>query len=191
MRRIVLVIGLVVVVAIAGFFLLRPKGGAAQTQNTAALADSSQFGGSAGATHKAGGSTTSKAGKVAGTLKASTLADRKAKAQQIRDAERARKKEMKRQARQKTQMLARARGRHGGATRAGAAMYVLKAIVALGNDNYALVDSRKVQVGDVVLGRKIVQISPDRIVIEAFGKQSTVRVGESLVPASYVPTSGK
>ena len=61
---------------------------------------------------------------------------------------------------------------------------MLKAIIAAGNENYALVDARKVQVGDFVMGQKIVQISPDRIEIEAFGKRSTVRVGESLLPSA-------
>jgi len=189
MRRIVLVLVLVVVLAIAGYMLLRPKRAAARPKSKTAFADTSEYGSSPGSAAKAvrpaGRRTAKSAGKVAGTLKASTVAERHAKAKQIRDAERARKKELARQARAKKKLLSKsARGRHGRSTRKGGGLYVLKAIVATGSENYALVDSRKVQVGDFVLGRKIVGISPDRIEIEAFGKRSTVRVGESLAPAT-------
>jgi hypothetical protein len=186
MRRIVLVLVLVAVLAIAGYMLLRPKRGSVQPRSTTALTDSTLYGGGSSAKAvRPGGSPTAKTGKVAGTLKASTKAERAAKAKQIRDAERARKKELARQAREKKRMLAKsARTRLGRTNRKGGGLYVLKAIVAAGNENYALVDARKVQVGDFVMGQKIVQISPDRIEIEAFGKRSTVRVGESLLPSA-------
>jgi hypothetical protein len=191
MRRIVLVLVLVVVLAIAGYMLLRPKGARARprSRSQTALTDTTEYAGSAAsgarAARPAGSRTARRTGKVAGTLKASTVAERHAKAKQIRDAERARKKELARQARAKKKLLSKsARGRHGRSTRKGGGLYVLKAIVATGSENYALVDSRRVQVGDFVLGRKIVGISPDRIEIEAFGKRSTVRVGGSLAPAT-------
>ena len=195
MRRIVLVLVLVVVLAIAGYMLLRPKGAAARAKTRTVLADTSEYGGSTGSAAKAvrpAGSRTAKStGKVAGNLKASTKAQRSAKAKQIRAEERARKKELKRLAREKKRLLSKsARTRRGRSTRKGE-LYVLRAVVATGSENYALVDSRKVQVGDFVLGRKIVGISPDRVEIEAFGKRSTVRVGESLLPPSYNPKLGK
>jgi sRNA-binding protein len=192
MRRIVLVLVLVVVLAIAGYMLLRPKGTKARPKSKTALTDTSDYGGSqsSGAVRPAGARRTS--GKVAGKLKASTAAERRAQAKQIKAAERARKRELKRAEREKKRMLKRsARARRGRSGRKGEGMYVLKAVVATGGDNYALVDGRKVQVGDFVLGRKIVEISPDRIEIEAFGKRSTVRVGESLMPSSYAPTTGR
>jgi hypothetical protein len=127
---------------------------------------------------------------VAGKLKASTSEERRAKAKQIRAEERRRKKELRRQEREKRRMLTRARTRRGRRTgRRGATLYVLRAVVATGAESYAMVDGRRVQVGDYVLGRKIVAISPDRVEIEAFGKRSTVRVGESLLPPSYAPTT--
>jgi len=192
MRRIVLVLVLIAVFAVAGYMLLRPKG-AARARARTAVADSTGTTGStrsAAATVRTGTRRTARAGKVAGTLKASTSEERRAKAKKIREAERARKRELRRQEREKKRMLTRARTRRGKRTtrRAGTQLYVLKAIVALGNENYAMVDGRKVQVGDYVVGRRIVQISPDRIEIEAFGKRSTVRVGESLLPSSYAPT---
>ena len=188
MRRIVLVLVLVGVLAIAGYMVLRPKAKARPKSKTA-LADTSEYGGSTGTAAKAvrpaGKRTARSAGKVAGQLKASTKAERSAKAKQIRAAERARKKQLKAQARAKKKLLSKsARNRRGRSTRKGGGVYVLKAIVATGSENYAMIDARKVQVGDFVMGRKIVGISPDRIEIEAFGKRSTVRVGESLLPTT-------
>lgn len=182
MRRIVLVLVLVVIVVIAGFMLLRPKRGSAQPKSVSAATDTSALGG-ATAARPAGGKA-AKAGKVAGALTASTPEQRRAQAKVIRDAENARKKELKRQAREKKRMLAKAGRAHGGRAGKGQGLYVLKAVIAMGNDNYAMVDTRKVQVGDIVLGRRIVSIGQDRIEIEAFGRRSTVRVGESLVPSS-------
>jgi len=192
MRRIVWVLVLAAVFVVAGYMLLRPKRAAKPKSAKAAV---EEVAGQGTATAKSvaktvsSGGKTARTGKVAGTLKASTKEERRAKAKQIRDEERRRKKELRRQEREKKRMLKRARTRRGRrSTRKGGDLYVLRAVVALGNQNYAMVDSRKVQVGDYVLGRKIVQISPDRIEIEAFGKRSTVRVGESLLPPSYSPT---
>jgi hypothetical protein len=193
MRRIVLVLVLAVVLVIAGYMLLRPKGPKARPKSSNALADSSEYGGSTApgtrAVRTVGPRSAKSTGKVAGNLKASTAAERRAKSKQIKAAERARKKELKRAEREKKRLLKKAaRTRRGRSNRKGEGMYVLKAVVVTGSQNYALVDARKVQVGDFVLGRKIVGISPDRIEIEAFGKHSTVRVGESLMPSGYAPT---
>ena len=192
MRRYVLVLVLVVVLVIAGYMLLRPKGAKARPKSKTALADTSEYGGptaaGAKAVRTAGSRSARSTGKVAGSLKASTKEELRAKAKQIRAAEARRKRELKRAEREKKRLLKKsARTRRGRSTRKGQGMHVLKAVVAAGNENYALVDGRKVQIGDFVLGRKIVGISPDRIEIEAFGKRSTVRVGESLLPSSYAP----
>jgi len=193
MRRIVLVLVLVAVFGVAGYMLLRPKRSPARPRSGTALADTA--GGARSTTSgaravRSGSGRTARTGKVAGTLKASTKADRQAKAKKIRDAERLRKKELRRQERDKKRMLKRSASRRGRrTTRKGGDYYVLKAIVVAGNQSYALIDGRKTQVGDFVLGRKIVEISQDRIEIEAFGKRGTVRVGESLMPSSYAPTT--
>jgi len=193
MRRIVWVLVLVAVFVVAGYMLLRPKRAAAPKSARTAV---EEVAGQGTATAKSvaktvsSGGKTARTGKVAGTLKATTKEERRAKAKKIRDEERRRKKELKRQEREKKRMLKRSASRRGRrTTRKGGGYYVLKAVVVVGNQNYALVDGRKVQVGDFVLGRKIVGISPDRIEIEAFGKRSTVRVGESLLPTSYTPTT--
>jgi hypothetical protein len=182
MRRIVLVLVLVVVLAVAGYMLLRPRRAPARARSRTAQTDSS------GAVRPAGTRRTS--GRVAGNLKASTKEERRARAKKIREAERARKKALRRAEREKRRMLRKsARARQRRSTRKGSQLYVLKAVVVAGGENYALVDGRKVQVGDFVLGRKIVTIGSDRVEIEAFGKRSTVRVGESLLPSSYNPTT--
>jgi len=191
MRRIVLVLVLVAVFVVAGYLLLRPKRAPARSRSGTALTDTAGSAGSATSDARAvrPGGRTARTGRVAGRLKASTAAERRAEAKKIRDAERKRKKELRRQEREKKRMLRRAASRRGRRTsRKGEGYYVLKAIVAVGNQSYALIDGRKVQAGDFVLGRKIIEIGQDRIEIEAFGRRSTVRVGQSLMPSSYTPT---
>ena len=191
MRRIVLVLVLVGVLAVAGYMLLRPRGAKARPRSTTAVTDTSEYGKTQGtsAVRPTGRRTARMTGRAAGRLKASTAAERKAKTKQIRDEERRRKKELKRLEREKRRMLTRARSRRGRrTTRRGQTLYVLRAVVATGSENHAMVDGRRVQVGDFVLGRKIVGISPDRVEIEAFGRRSTVRVGESLLPAGVATT---
>ncbi len=182
MRRIVLVLVLVVIVVIAGYMLFRPKRGAARPSSTSAAADTSVSGTSTPAVRPARGAA-ARAGRVAGTLKASTPQQRRAQAKALREAQTARRRELRRQAREQKRMLARA-GRRGRSTRKGVGLYVLKAVFPAGTSSYAMVDTRKVQVGDIVLGRRIVSIGQDRIEIEAFGRLSTVHVGESLAPSS-------
>jgi len=61
----------------------------------------------------------------------------------------------------------------------------VKAVVSLGKESYALIDNRRVRVGDVVMGRKILAIQTDQIEVDAFGRRNIVRVGESLLPPTY------
>lgn len=191
MRRIVLVLVLVAVFVVAGYMLLRPKRGPVRSKSSRTavkgLTDEDSLTGlSAKAVRPSSRSV--KKGKVAGSLKASTREERRAKTKQIREAERRRKKELKLQEREKKRMLKSARTSRGRRkTRKGGDYYVLKAIVAVGSQNYALIDGRNAQVGDVVMGQKIVGIGQDRIETEAFGRRSTVHVGESLLPSTYTP----
>ncbi len=193
MRRIVLVLVLVGVFIVAGYMLLRPKpkAGSAKAKSTkVAVGDAGDEGATSSPVTKvaASGSKSAKKGKVAGTLKASTKDERRAQLKKIKDDERRRKKELKQQEREKRRMLKGASARGGRhKTSKGGGFYVLKAIIFLGDHSYVLIDGRKAQMGDVVMGRKIVGIGQDRILVEAFGRQSTVRVGESLLPSSYSP----
>ncbi len=177
MRRIVLIIILVAVVGFAGYMLLRPRGSSDDSKS--ALADTK------GTKTK---KVRQKRGRTVGRIKPKTKEQLKAERKARRKEERRRKKELKRREREKRRRLKRARkssrrrskrrGRKGQA-------YAVRAIISLGDDSYALVDSRRVGVGDVVMGRRIVAIKPDRLEVEAFGKLTTVRVGESLLPFSY------
>lgn len=190
MRRIVLVLLLLVVFVVAGYMLLRPKGGKAQAKSKSGLADTSEYGAAPTSGAKAvrpAGSKSARAGRVAGTLKPTTKAERRAQLKKIKDDERRRKKALRLQERQKRRMLKSASAR-GSRRNKGAGLYVLKAIILLGNEGYVLIDGRKARVGDVVMGRKIIEIGQDRIEIEAFGKRSTVRIGESLMPPAYGST---
>ena len=195
MRRIVLVLLLLVVFVVAGYMLLRPKPKAKPARASSSTVAGVDVSGQDVQAKPVGtvaktGSKSVKAGKVAGTLKPTSKEDRRAQIKKIKDAERLRKKALKKQEREKRRMLksASARGGRRSSRTKGAGLYVLKAIILLGNDSYVLIDSRKAQVGDVVMGRKIVDIGQDRIEIEAFGKRSTVRVGESLLPQAYSST---
>jgi hypothetical protein len=188
-RRIVLVLILVGVFVVAGYMLLRPKKAApARGKRSSAAVKDTSDGATPGASKavKSSAGTKRSSGKVTGSLKGMSKAERKAQLRKIRDEERRRKKELKRAEREKKRMLRAARSRHG-RRRGGrkGQFYTLKAVVSLGSESYALIDSRRAQVGDVVMGRKIVAIGADRIEIEAFGRRSTVRVGESLLPYSY------
>jgi hypothetical protein len=191
-RRIVLVLILVAVFVVAGYFLLRPKRSAPRAKSTKAAVQGAVEEGKTAARSAVSATRSTgsrKAGKVAGSLRASSKEERRTKAKMIRDEERRRKRALKFAEREKRRMLRGARARTGRrTTRKGGTLYVLKATVSVGTQNYALIDGRKVQVGDFVLGRKIVNIGADRIEIEAFGRRSTVLVGQSLMPTSYAPT---
>jgi len=186
---------LLVVFVVAGYMLLRPKPKAKPARASSSTVAGVDMSGQDVQVKPVGtvaktGSKSAKTGKVAGTLKATTQAERRAKLKKIKDAERLRKKALKKQEREKRRMLksASARGGRRNSRTKGAGLYVLKAIILLGNESYVLIDGRKARVGDVVMGRKIVEIGQDRIEIEAFGKRSTVRVGESLMPPAYSST---
>ncbi|MEO0051195.1 MAG: hypothetical protein ABIK11_01445 [candidate division WOR-3 bacterium] len=178
MRRIILVLIVAAVVVVGGVLLFRKPKPAARSSRSTTQSDSISG---------AGRRSTAAQGRTAGRIRAKTKEERAAERKRLRAEERKRKKELKRQERERRRMLKYARSRRGGrktASRKGT-YYVVKAIVSLGEDSYALIDNRRVRVGDVVMGRKIVAIGTDRIEVEAFGRRTTVRVGESLLPPSY------
>jgi len=183
MRRIVIIIALVAVVGIAGFILLRPKKSASTRPRSGGDGDTTGT-----TTTTAARATGSSRGKSAGRLKAKSKEDLKAEKDLRRREEKKRKRELRRQERERKRRLKQARMRRKGSrARRGkkGQYYTVSAIVSLGSESYALVDGRRVGVGDVVMGRRITAIMPDRLEVEAFGKTSTVRVGESLLPSFY------
>ncbi|MBS4015440.1 MAG: hypothetical protein KGZ86_03290 [Candidatus Latescibacteria bacterium] len=74
-------------------------------------------------------------------------------------------------------VMSGARGRRGAAT-----LYRLRAIFTVDNVNYALIDNRQVKKGDEIMGRQIVDILSDRIIVNESGRNKEVKIGESAFP---------
>ncbi len=189
MRRIVLVLILVAVLGLAGYMLLRPKGTAKKGKSARKTEqDSTADRKTTTGTRPAASAKSARGrsgGRVSGSLKTMSKEERRAETKRRRAEEKRRRRELKRQERERRRMLRSSRrGRKGTRSRKGQ-FYVVKAIVSLGSESYALIDGRRVQVGDVVMGRKVVAIAPDRIEVESFGRRSSVRVGESVAPFGY------
>lgn len=181
MRRIVIIIVLVAAVGVAAFFLLRPRRPAAGTRTSS--------------TDTATGRSTrrsSRRARTSGRIQPRSKKELRAEKKMRRKEERRRKREARRRQREQRQRLREARRKHGRKRRGSKGnLYVVRAIVSLGSESYALVDGRRVGIGDVVMGRRIVEIQPDHLEIEAFGRRSSVRVGESLLPTSYSTKRGR
>ena len=174
MRRIAIIIIAVVVVGVAGYFIFGRKGGGGSPKSTAA--DAGQGKGSV-------------RGQTEGKLKPKSREEKRAEKKRLRKEERQRRREERRREREKRRRLREARSKRGRrrTKRRGSkgTLYVVRAVVSLGAESYALFDGRRVGVGDVVMGRKIVSIQTDKVEVEAFGKRSFVRVGESIMPATF------
>lgn len=180
MRRIVIVVALVAVVGVAAFLLLRPKnapkkGADKTTSDTSEVADSEAA------------KTSRRKGRTAGRVRPKSKAEIRAERKKLRKEERRRKKEQKRREREQRRMLKQAGRRRSKRSKRGSKgrSYVVRAIVYLGADSYALIDGRRVGVGDVIMGRRVVSVEPDRIQIESFGRMTSVRVGESIMPLTF------
>lgn len=179
MRRIVPILAIVVVLGIAGYFLLRPKGASRRSSRSSSSDTSSTK----------TGSRSRRAGRTTGRVRPKTKKELRAEKKARRKEERRRLREEKRRQREQRRRLKAARQKRGSRKKSkrgrGDQGYVVTAIVSLGDESYALVDGRRVAEGDVVMGRRIVEIRSDRVVIDAFGRRQSVRVGESLMPATY------
>ncbi|MFO7638527.1 MAG: hypothetical protein R6X14_04370 [bacterium] len=183
MRRIVLIGAIVVAVGVAALFLVRPKAKPAPSRSSRAGTEAEE------GTETRTSSRRSGRSRVAGRVRPRTKAELRAERKTARRAERQRKREAKRRERERRRQLKAARSRRG-SRRSGrrgkkGQLYTVSAIVSLGSDSYALVDGRRVMVGDVIMGRRIVEIGADRVIVEAFGRRSTVRVGQSIVPLTF------
>jgi len=184
-RRVVLAVVLVAVVGLAAFMLLRPK----KAQSRSSRRSRSAQGDTATGGEPRAAAATTRRGRTAGRVRGSTKEQRTAEAKRLRKERRKQLKEQRKRDRDRRRQLRLASRRQGRGSRRGSSRkgqyYVVRAIVSLGGDSYALVDSRRVKVGDVVIGRRIVAIQPDRLEVEAFGRRMTVRVGESLLPPTF------
>lgn len=145
---------------------------------------------------KASNALSAKKGKVTGEIKPKTKAEIALESKKAKVLERARKRELQRQQRAlrgsikyglSTLRTRRGRRTSGGySSRTGGKgnvqLYKLSAIFTIENENFALIDGRQVTKGDDIMGRKIVEILSDRIVINEFGRIREVKLGESVLP---------
>lgn len=186
MKRIVIiiVIGIVVIFALTRLFS-KPKKGTATKETTV--------------------KRTKQTAKTSGQLKTKTkeeLAEEKKKARvqaralkrELRKRQRAEKRAAMLRSKYGDGYQSRVKGRRRGGTtgartgRKGTVqLYQLKAIFTVENINYALIDSRQVQKGDDIMGREIVEILTDRIIIDESGRHREVRIGESVLPNLITP----
>jgi hypothetical protein len=183
-RRIVLIVALIAVVGFAAFMLLKPKKAPLKPRRKAVASDTS------------GGQTAAqpvRTGRTTGRLRAQTKEQRAAERKRLREERRRQRREARRRERERRRMLKYAQRRSGRrkSSRKGQ-YYVLKAtIVSPGGERFALVDGRRVGVGEVVMGRRVIAIYENSIEVEAFGRVTTVRIGESLLPPGAYRTTGR
>lgn len=148
-----------------------------------------------------------RSGKTAGEIKTKSKEQIAAERRKARMEERARKRELKKRLREerRAQRLANRYGyRYGygystrrrvrGMSRRGtigaartrrggvAQIYKLRAILNVDNIKFALIDNRQYKVGDEIMGRKIVEILDDRIVVLENNVRREVKVGEIAFP---------
>ncbi len=133
---------------------------------------------------------TKKRGKRVGKLKRLSKEERKAEKERLRAERKKMRQELRR--RKREERLARAGSRskrRGKKSRKGISAYVLQAIIWFDVEpSYAMIDGKRYEIGDVVSGRKIIAIKQDYIVVDYRGTQTTVRMGESVLPKGYFGT---
>lgn len=113
-----------------------------------------------------------------GTLKTQTPEEQMAERKRLR-AEKRRLREEARRRKREERLAQRGlrtakRGQRKG-RRSLYDIYTLKGTVA---GRYALIGSRRLEVGDIIAGKKIVEVGTDRVILEQFGTRFTVRLGE-------------
>jgi hypothetical protein len=142
-------------------------------------------------------------GKTTGAIKTKTKEEIAAEQKNARRAERKRLRELKRQQRREARARRLAgylgRGSNNYSRRTGVrgvrgrmtafssrrvktTSYQLKAIFIIGDQYYAMIEGRNYSNGDDVMGRKIVEILSDRIIIDESGQRREVKIGESVLP---------
>jgi len=89
-------------------------------------------------------------------------------------------RDRERQLRKERRRLAKKRGRRSSRSsyRSASVRGRLQMIVAEGTQRYAVVDNRRLKIGDVVGGRKINDIKSDQVTVEYQGKNYPVKVGQ-------------
>jgi hypothetical protein len=157
------------------------KSGSRRARKTQDMADS--LGSKAGRAAKNAGKLAKSAGRKGkrGSLQGQTPTEIASEKKRLREEKKRLKQELRRKKREERlrEAEARRRGRRkrSRGKRSLYDAYTLKGTVA---GAYALVGSRRLERGDVVAGKKIMEIGSDRIVVEQFGTRFTVRLGEPI-----------
>ncbi|MEO0083114.1 MAG: hypothetical protein ABIK33_01830 [candidate division WOR-3 bacterium] len=156
--------------------------------------------------------TSTKPAKTAGEIKPKTKQQLEAERRQARREERKRKRELQKRLRAERKAARLARGTYGygyrrygygayrqmrrgyrgslsaaGRIKRKTQLYQLTAIFIADDKYIALIDNQQYKVGDVIQGRKIVNILSDRVVIDEYGKTKEVKIGESILPSLVLP----
>lgn len=121
-------------------------------------------------------------GRTAGQIKTKTKEELREEKRRAQREERARRREIRRRQRELERLRRLSRRRRSRSKRAKQ-IYVLRAIMKIDSEKYALIDSRRMGIGEEISGRRIVEIGDDRIIIEEFGRRREVRMGESILPS--------
>jgi hypothetical protein len=116
-----------------------------------------------------------KRGSLKGTPPDQAAVERK----RLREEKKRLREELRRKRREE-RLARRSLGRKGRRTKGKRSLYdayILKGTIA---GRYALIGSRRLERGDVIAGKKLVEIGSDRIVLEQFGNRVGVRIGEPI-----------
>ncbi|MCX7836547.1 MAG: hypothetical protein N2323_01120 [candidate division WOR-3 bacterium] len=175
MRKIITLLILVFILVFVGSRLLRKKPVQEAVKKTQEIAE--------GTSRQA-----KRAGKRTGSLekRERKSKEERRKERELRRLERQRLREERRRQRE-LQKLERERKRRSRKRRT-VGMHILQAIVTVENTPYALIDGKQYKVGDEIMGRRIVKIESDRILLDYFGEITSVRVGEGCIPLASLKT---
>jgi hypothetical protein len=160
------------------------------------------------------GNPATQKGKTTGAIKPKSQAEIKTEKAKAKREERLRKRELKRKQRAERLALSRmsrygrygygygysrSRARRRGYTgslwgartgkKSNIALNKLTAIITANNKYFAIIDGRQYSIGDYVNGRKITNITNDRIVVDELGKMVEVKIGQSLNSSTIPRTS--
>lgn len=122
-------------------------------------------------------------GRTAGQIKTKTKEELREEKRRAQREERARRREIRRRQRELERLRRLSRRRRRIRSKRAKQIYVLRAIMKIDSEKYALIDSRRMGIGEEISGRRIVEIGDDRIIIEEFGRRREVRMGESILPS--------
>ena len=135
--------------------------------------------------------TPGRQGKTSGQLKTKTNAEIMAEKRNARKEEMKRRRELQQrkrlEERAKRTGLIRSKSKRGHISQ----MYLVRAIMNINNEKHVLIDATSYAKGSEIMGRNIVGIMDDRIIINEYGRIREVKIGESVLPNLILPKTTK